>query len=66
MTKAAKKPWYSKTLWAFTLVMGTGGIDLLIQFLRDGNFDPMATVILMLGVMGIALRLATTQPVSMQ
>jgi len=64
MTKATKKPWYSKTLWVFLAVFAGGGIDLLIEYLRTGAFDSMSTVIMMLGLLGILLRLETSKPIS--
>ena len=65
MTKA-KKPWYSKTLWVFSAVLAAGGVELLIGYLREGSFDTKSTIIVMLGFLGVLLRLDTSKPISMQ
>jgi hypothetical protein len=55
------KPWYkSQTIQFFALVLAGGGIDLVMGFVQ-GEISARAFVIMLLGLVGIGLRLNTTQ-----
>ncbi len=56
-----KKDWWkSQTIQFFILVFAGGGIDLVTGFV-NGDVTVRAFIIMLLGLVGIGLRLKTTQ-----
>lgn len=60
-----KKLYFSQTAQFFTLVALSGGIDAVEQFLSQDVIDWRSVAILAIGLIGIALRLKTKEPVSL-
>jgi len=51
------KAWYeSKILWLGVITTLIGALQLVAEFLKSGNFTPDAIVLLVVGVLGVVLR----------
>ena len=60
---SSAKPWYrSKTIVFFSLVMTTGGVEVLEAYLQSSMTEQDFSL-LVVGFLGIALRLVTKEPI---
>lgn len=51
------KNWYeSKTVWLGVIATTIGALQLVAQFLASGTFTPEAFTLLVVGVLGVVLR----------